>query len=192
MESIGFKEWALVCEALGRGEQAVILRKGGLAESRNGFAFQHREFFLFPTFFHEQVDRLRVPNAEIPPHSATDVQIRYFAKIEAAKFITSWETVSAINSLHILQPGVVRERFDYEGTEGINVAFVRVFRLVPAWTFPNDRRFGGCRSWVTLPSLLSSCTLDPVLTDDEHRQRFDEFRALTRHSCERLLTESLD
>ena len=179
MESIGFKEWALVCEALGRGEQAVILRKGGLAEGRNGFAFQHREFFLFPTFFHEQVDRLRVPNAEIPLHSAADVQIRYFAKIEAAKFITSWEAVSAINSLHILQPCVVRERFDYEGTEGINVAFVRVFRLVPAWTFPNERRFGGCRSWVTLPSLPSSCTLDPVLKDDEHKLRLDKFRAKT-------------
>ncbi len=179
MESIGFKEWALVCEALGGGEQALILRKGGLAEGRNGFAFQHREFFLFPTFFHEQVKRVRVSNAEIPPHSATEVQIRYFAKIEAAKFITRWEAVSAINSLHILQRGVVRERFDYEGTMGIHVAFVRVFRLLPAWTFPNERRFGGCRSWVTLTSLPSSCTLDPVLTDDEHRQRFNEFRAMT-------------
>src|SRR5438477_1344443 len=48
MESVGFKEWSLVCDALGRGEQSVILRKGGIAEGREGFSFRYREFFLFP------------------------------------------------------------------------------------------------------------------------------------------------
>src|SRR2546430_16918150 len=31
---IGFKEWTLVCEALGRGVQGIIIRKGGIAEGR--------------------------------------------------------------------------------------------------------------------------------------------------------------
>ncbi len=139
MQSIGFKEWAVVCEALGRGEQAVILRKGGIAEERDGFAFRHREFFLFPTFFHEQIERVRIGSAQIPPQPDSDVEIRYFAMAEAVKFITSWEAVSGLESLHILAPGVVRERFEYEGAEGIHAAFVRVFRLVPTWTLPNDR-----------------------------------------------------
>jgi hypothetical protein len=39
MESIAFKEWAIVCEALGRGGQSIILRKGGIAEGREGFSF---------------------------------------------------------------------------------------------------------------------------------------------------------
>jgi hypothetical protein len=34
MESVGFKEWAIVGEALGRGRQSIILRKGGIAEGR--------------------------------------------------------------------------------------------------------------------------------------------------------------
>ena len=63
MKSIGFKEWSLVCEALGRGMQSVILRKGGIAEGREGFSFRHREFFLFPTFFHEQVAKVRIAAA---------------------------------------------------------------------------------------------------------------------------------
>ena len=66
MQSIGFKEWALVCEALGTGRQKIILRKGGIAEGRDGFSFQHREFFLFPTFFHEQLERVRFPGATLP------------------------------------------------------------------------------------------------------------------------------
>ena len=51
--NIGFKEWTLVCDALGRGEQSIILRKGGIAEGRAGFRFQHPEFLLLPTLFHE-------------------------------------------------------------------------------------------------------------------------------------------
>ena len=31
MQSVGFKEWALVCQALGTGRQSIILRKGGIA-----------------------------------------------------------------------------------------------------------------------------------------------------------------
>ena len=30
----------MVCEAMGRGVQSVILRKGGIAERRTGFAFR--------------------------------------------------------------------------------------------------------------------------------------------------------
>ncbi len=59
MESIGLKEWSLVCDALGRGEQSVILRKGGIAEGRDGFSFRYNEFFLFPTFFHERIGKVR-------------------------------------------------------------------------------------------------------------------------------------
>ena len=56
MESVGFKEWAIVCEALGCGRQSMILRKGGIAKA-DGFAFRHRRFFFFPTFFHEQLEK---------------------------------------------------------------------------------------------------------------------------------------
>ena len=57
----GFKEWAVICRALAIGRQALILRKGGIAEGRAGFAFQHEEFFLFPTWFHEQLERTTLP-----------------------------------------------------------------------------------------------------------------------------------
>ena len=56
----------MVCDALGRGEQSIILRKGGIAEGRKGFSFRHREFFLFPTFFHEQVTKVRMASANLP------------------------------------------------------------------------------------------------------------------------------
>ncbi len=166
MESVGFKEWALVCEALGRGEQTIILRKGGIAEGREGFSFKHREFFLFPTFFHEQVERVRGDARELPQAEEGAVEIRFFAKVEQAATITSWEAAASLEPFHVLQREVVRERFAYDAAPGIHVAFVRVFRLEPSWRFPDERRFGGCRSWVALPDVPDDMQLTPVLSDD--------------------------
>ena len=174
MESIGFKEWAMVSDALGRGEQNIILRKGGIAEGRQGFSFQHREFFLFPTWFHEQPAKVRGSEAE-PPTSGDTITIKYFARLECARVILSWETAAALAPLHILQPEVVRERFDYDEAPGLHVGFVRVFRVVPAWTFPSEKKYAGCRSWVELPNVPAHLRLDPVLNDAEHQLRRKEF-----------------
>ena len=179
MESVGFKEWALGCEALGRGEQTVLVRKGGIAEGRDGFSFRHTEFFLFPTFFHEQVEKVRGGARELPQPQEGVIEIRFFAQLEIATTITSWETAAALESFHILKPEVVRARFEYDAAPGIHVAFVRVFRVVPAWTFPDDPRYGGCRSWVQLPKVPKEVRQEPVLSDAEHAARRAEFRAIT-------------
>ncbi|HTA30560.1 MAG TPA: DUF1802 family protein, partial [Candidatus Cybelea sp.] len=51
---VAFKEWAVVVDALLRGGQIVLLRKGGLREGPGGFKIEHPEFLLFPTLFHQQ------------------------------------------------------------------------------------------------------------------------------------------
>ena len=50
----------LVCASIERGETSVIFRKGGIAEGSQGFQFKHSRFFLFPTYFHEQIERTRL------------------------------------------------------------------------------------------------------------------------------------
>jgi hypothetical protein len=170
MESIGFKEWAIVCQALGRGLQSIILRKGGIAEGRDGFSFQHGEFFLFPTWFHEQLSKVR--SIEKVPEPITDkIEIKFFVKLEFVRVITSWPMVEALTPFHILQPEVVRERFEYDAAPGVHIGFVRVFGVIPTWAFPNDKKYGGCRSWVRLPETPANLRLEPMLKDDEHAQR---------------------
>ncbi len=164
---------------MGRGEQCVMLRKGGIAEGRAGFAFRHAESFLFPTFFHEQVEKVRISDAEIPAQREGEIEIRFFAKLIAAAHVTSWETAAALQRWHILQPSVVRERFDYDKAPGLHVALVRVFRLAPAWIFSDAPRYGGCRSWVKLPQFPAGMQLAPVLTDRDHQARAAKFRAIT-------------
>src|SRR5260370_26878561 len=70
------KEWAVVCQALARGKQAVILRKGGIAEAYGEFTIEHKHFSLYPTYFHQERDgikaepgpRLEEALAQRPPH----------------------------------------------------------------------------------------------------------------------------
>jgi hypothetical protein len=178
MESVGFKEWALVCEALGRGEQSVLVRKGGIAEGRDGFGFRHSEFFLFPTFFHEQVEKVRGNDVEIPKARDGEIEIRYFAKSVAQREIASWPLAAALEPFHILHEAVVRERFDYKQS-GLHVALVRVFRLAPRWSFPDAARYGGCRSWVPLPECPAEIRFEPVLSDQEHGALAEKFHATT-------------
>ena len=176
MQSVGLKEWALVCEALGRGEQTVLLRKGGIAEGRDGFGFRHDEFFLFPTFFHEQMVKVRTRAAELPAPRDGEIEIRYCARLEAQKEIDSWPQAAALEPLHILDESVVRERFEYKGA-GLQVALVRVFRLDPFWIFPDAAAYGGCRSWVTLPDCPAATRFEPVLSEREHEARLATFRS---------------
>jgi hypothetical protein len=180
MESIAFKEWAVVCEALGRGAQSIILRKGGIAEGREGFAFRHWRFFLFPTFFHEQIEQTRLRDVTLPERREGEVELRFLAKLEIAKWVTSPEIAHSLEPLHILKSEVVQERFQYDDVAGLHVAFVRIFRVQPAWILDDAKSFGGCRSWVDLPAPASELNFQPVLSESAHEGKKKQFLECTK------------
>ncbi len=166
-----FKEWAIVCEALGTGLQSLLLRKGGIAEGRDGFAFRHREFFLFPTAFHAQMEKTLLPaGTPLPPLNPDQIEIRFAAVVDWTRFLTDPSRIPALRGYHILRDEVVEERFRQDTPPGLHIAFVRVFRLEAPWILPMEKRFGGCRSWIDLPATPGT-TLVPVLSDDEHSRR---------------------
>jgi hypothetical protein len=170
--SIGFKEWALVCEALGAGCQSVILRKGGIAEGRDGFRFQHPDFLLLPTLFHEQVSKLKLPpEMSLPQHVPGQHVIRFRVVVEWTRELTDWEQVRRLDPFHLWSEQTIRERFLYDRKEAVSLAFLRVFRLSRPFEFPDAAKYGGCRSWVELPDLPEGIGFESVLEDSEHRDR---------------------
>jgi len=174
-----FKEWAVICEALGTGRQSVIIRKGGIAEGRGGFAFRHDEFVLFPTWFHEQLEKTTLPpETSVPAEPGEEMELRYTAHIEWSGLVTDWGQVARLRELHVLRESVIEERYRYSETQGIHVAFVRVYRLEPPLRLKNEKKYGGCRSWIDLPEHEGS-VLVSVISDEEHRRR--------RELLERLL-----
>ena len=177
--SVAFKEWAVVCEAIGSGRQSIMLRKGGIAEGRDGFAFKHREFFLFPTWFHEQLSKTTLPfGTTLPPQLEGEIKIRHAVTLEWSRLVTDAARLPSLREFHILHDSVVDERFRYDETPGIHVAFVRGFRLESPRRLAMQKNFGGCRSWLDLPG-LEDAELMPVISDEEH--------AATRAALQALL-----
>ena len=153
----GFKEWQVVCDALAKGRQSIILRKGGIHEGREGFSFAHDSFFLFPTRFHAQAEHIREGDVETLAEWQTGdtVQITHRAEAVHAVTLTDWQKVAALTPYHILTEATVRDRFDWQckgmNSGSIHVALVRVFKLAEPWQFTYTSAFGGCRSWIKLP-----------------------------------------
>lgn len=122
------------------------------------------------------MEKTRLRDIPIPTPNEREVTIRFLAKVESTSFVTRWETAEALAPLRVLQAAVVRERFDYDAAKGLHVALVRIFRAEPEWTLPNEKSYGGCRSWVQLPECPAATQFQPVLSDLEHRLRADMFQ----------------
>ena len=148
-----------------------MLRKGGIAEGRDGFAFKHSEFFLFPTWFHEQLEKTTLPaETLLPPQLQGEIEIQYAVTLEWSRLVTDAARLPSLREFHILHDSVIDERFRYDETLGIHVAFVRGFRLASPQRLAMQKNFGGCRSWIDLPD-FGDTRLVPVLTDEEHLTR---------------------
>jgi len=168
---IAFKEWAIVCDSIARGETSLIFRKGGIAEGRDGFHFKYQRFFLFPTFFHEQIERTRLGSDRTPEPLPDSVVLTLFLELEFSRFVEDLDWLGDLEQFHILKSSVLLERFSYEDRKGLYVAFVRAYRLSYRWKFPFQRSYGGCRSWVELPEPPQDLQITPILDSAEQSRR---------------------
>lgn len=175
-----------MCSHLLAGNTSLLLRKGGIHEGRDGFAFKHREFFLFPTSFHEEADGLASPPPSPPGPPATPengVTIHAFARAVTSVRVRDWSIVEQLAPFHPWAAHVVRDRFNYSEkleADCISIALVRVYRLATPWHLPYEKKFGGCRSWVDLPQPPAawSESLTPVIDDDLHNHAAGKILAI--------------
>jgi hypothetical protein len=179
---IAFKEWAVVVDALGRGEQIIILRKGGISEGRGGFHIEHNRFFLFPTLFHQQRDSVQ-PAAQVcydnlaAKLSPNTVRLEFFTEVADWKFLDSLDAAKRLRGQHIWREEVIRERFDWGKAKSIYAMAVRVFRLPLPVELPMRENYAGCKSWVELDAIIATDGAQPVLTDGEFNVKLERFRA---------------
>ncbi len=178
MLTIAFKEWAVICRALEEGRQALILRKGGIAETGGEFRPEHDRFLLYPTFFHEQhrlgikpelMPLLDSVEADRPP--AGTLRISSFVEVCDCRHITELDRALALDPLHAWTTASVRQRFQYR-SPGLYALTVRTYRLRSPVEVPERPEYAGCRSWVTLTEGVPHTDAEPALTDDA----FDEYR----------------
>lgn len=165
-----FKDWAVIVDALGRGDQILVLRKGGIHEDTALFMPEHDRFWLFPTLFHQQKESV-IPAAQArfeefiqPTLCAGMVDIQYLAELHSAIQITSIDDARRLAGQHIWAPGVVEERFDWGGQKSVFALLLRVHKLPAPVQLSRLTQYGGCRSWIELGEDLSEQGLEPVLS----------------------------
>ena len=187
--NIAFKEWAVVVDALGRREQILILRKGGVREQRGQFDVDHREFWLFPTQYHE-VESSIIPSKrpalrEIAAAAVKDfVDIEYYAVADSVLKMGDSASLGRLQGRHIWSEQVLRERFQFGREPGLHALLTRVYRRPSPVRLPMRESYGGCKSWVELEEPLFIEGLTPVLTDAEYSKQRDEI-------CDRLSDHAL-
>ena len=178
-----FKEWAIVVDALGRGEQILILRKGGLAEVREGFQVEHPKFFLFPTLFHQQRESIteaarprfdQIAHAFPPPEI---VRIEFLAEVAAWRRLESLSAAESLHGQHVWRPEVIAKRFDWGREKNIFAIAVRVHRLPLPIELPMAPAYGGCKSWVELERDIPLVDVAPILDQPSFDHKLQQFFA---------------
>ena len=165
-----FKEWAAVVDALGRGGQVLILRKGGIHEKGKRFGVAQEEFFLFPTFEHQNPKDLKPEGEEIlkkilaaKPDPAL-LPVRYYCVVNESFWVSDPQVLERLSPFHIWSRECVQARFDWGEEKGLFGIIVRVYSLPETAALENLKRYGGCRSWVDLESPPATASLKPVLS----------------------------
>ena len=179
-----FKEWAVVCRALGSGRQIIILRKGGIAEGPRGFEVTDKQFFLYPTYLH-QLPTSVVPGWRDAFDQCVDpapgsVTIGLYAIVASWVKVRTLEKLKALRNQHILADQVVEERFNRWAEEGVHALMVRVYELPEPVVIPELDTYAGCKSWLTLSEQVPLTGARPVLDDTEFEKRMNDVKAVFR------------
>lgn len=178
---VAFKEWAIVVDALGRGEQILILRKGGIAEGPGGFQPEHPSFLLFPTQFHQQREAV-LPAAQArhdalapswPPPDR--LRFEFHGVIAAWKRLDSVAEAEKLRGQHLWRDEVIADRFDWGRQKNIFALAVRVYRLPQPADLPMLPSYGGCKSWTEVEQDVPTDILGPVLSEADFGRKLASF-----------------
>jgi hypothetical protein len=171
IERTALKEWAVLVDAMARGDIVAMVRKGGIREQRAGFSVRHDRFMLYPTFFHEKANELAsrfLPGLDAihsrQPAPGT-IRLEYVADVVGLWEVKELERLREIESMHGLAWHAVESRFNYRNNPVVQVVAVRVSRLPEPALVAEIKRYQGCVSWVELDAGIDVSNVSPVIDD---------------------------
>jgi hypothetical protein len=168
-----FKNWAVTCKALATGRQSLLLRKGGISERGGRFEVEHREFWLFPTRFHQSPHEIRDNARDLMTQVTNDapapglVNLSLYAVVEDVIELTDESRLARLAELQILAQHTLVDRFRYRRPT-LFVLPARIYRREQSITIVDTPQFAGCRTWVELGEAQSTEGLTPILSDRMH------------------------
>ena len=163
---IALKEWAVLADAIGRGEQMLLLRKGGIADPAGGFQLKQREFWLYPTWEHQKEEFLRPefrPRLKQAAPPGADVPLQVYAGVACQKEVKELSGLAKLQRYHLWSEEFLRQRQAYKPELPTQVLVLRAYRLRKPALHPVRPEYAGCKSWVELGEEVSYEGAEPVM-----------------------------
>jgi hypothetical protein len=166
------KEWAVICDLLIAGAQAVLVRKGGIDEAAGPGRFRLRSprFALFPAWLHQVPERIKPAwrdRVESFDHEPAEIALAGFGVVDHVWQVPSRESLEPLDDLHGWTGAHLDMRWQYKPHQPLYLLAVRACRFATPRTIANNPRYAGCKSWVELsPSdAIDDMAATPVLDD---------------------------
>lgn len=150
------KEWAVTVQALERGDQIAVLRKGGIAEKGQRFTPRSEAFLLFPTFEHQDRESLRpayhglLEETARYRHQENRIPIGSWAEVARTFRVEAVEPLLDLADEFVWSEAEIRGRWAWKPERPLYLLALRVHRLPTVRELPLQRQYSGCRSWVEL------------------------------------------
>jgi len=179
---MALKEWAVTVEAMAKGDQVLLLRKGGIHEDGKDFRVIHREFLFYPTYLHQKEDLLQPAYQPAlrklleQPQDNDRITFSYWARAEEVLEISEREKVDNLEPHHIWTTAYAQSKLHWKPMLPMSVLLLRIYKLEQPVTVPYLPEYGGCTSWVEVLSDVNLGRMEPVLNDAEFQRRCDDIK----------------
>ena len=177
------KEWAIALEALEQGKTIMLLRKGGIKESKGRFQVPRDRILLYPTYEHQQPALLKPEyKSHVTPVASgwhpQQVTISSWAEITDVLPVSEENTVKALLPFHIWNEQFISDRLKWKPHQPIYILLLRTYKLLTSQVIDYRPQYGGCTSWLDLASAIDIDNTQQILTDDIYNQLATEIRQI--------------
>lgn len=168
--TLAFKEWSYIVDALGKGKQSIIIRKGGISEDGGDFTVKGKKFLLFPTQFHQAEEMIKeewLKDMNVEHYFAEEgkVKIEHYSEVIDTRIVQDWNILEKLNTQHAWKPEVIKERFT-RWEKSVHLLIVQVYRLSDPFYLDLLPEYGGCKSWINIenvPELSGTLVVNQML-----------------------------
>lgn len=159
------KEWSNVVGALGRGEQVILIRKGGIADP--SFGVEAERFYLYPTYFHQGESESR-----------PSVTITHWCEVVQTWSVRDFELLERLQPLVVIPRDTLEARYRFRPDQALYVIALRTWKLAAPAAVCHRDEYGGCRSWISVDDEIDVDGSTPVLPEDELRAKIETVASL--------------
>lgn len=175
--SLALKEWAVTVQALSKGTQVLILRKGGIHRADKEFRVVHPEFLLYPTFEHQRRELVKASSHHDLEHtlskneSTESIEFGYWCRVTDKFEVSEQDLLDDIAPYHIWTSDYASKRLHWRPKQPVTIALLRMYSMERPQTLRVLDEYGGCKSWVELEQEVQLGAMTPVLSDAEYEAK---------------------